>query len=43
MLTWWNVLCIVLHMHYKERRNACELRLYAIDDLRRLYQVTDET
>jgi hypothetical protein len=29
-------------MHRKEGRNACELGLYTTDDLRRLYQATND-
>lgn len=34
----WNILQVVLELHRKEGRNSAELRLYALDDLRRLYQ-----
>jgi len=35
LLTRWDVLRVVLDLHRKEGRNVHELRLYAIDDLRR--------
>lgn len=41
LLTRWDVLRVVLDLHRKEGRNVHELRLYAVDDLRRLYQSTE--
>lgn len=37
-----DVLRVVWDMRRKEGRNVCELELYTTDDLRRLYQTTND-
>lgn len=42
MMSWRDVLCVRRDMHRKEGRNAHELNLYTTDDLRQLYQQTND-
>ena len=42
LLRWRDVLRVLWDMHRKEGRNVRELELYTIDDLRRLYQSTND-
>lgn len=42
LMNWHDVLRVRWHMYRKEGRNFCELKLYTTDDLRRLYQATND-
>ncbi len=42
LMNWLDVLRVRLKMHRKEGRNTRELTLYTTDDLRRLYQGTND-
>lgn len=42
LMSWRDVLCVRRDMLRKEGRNACELELYTTDDLRQLYQRTND-
>jgi hypothetical protein len=42
LLSWRDVLRVRWNMHRKEGRNVRELGLYTTDDLRRLYQATND-
>jgi hypothetical protein len=42
LMGWRDVLRVRREMRRREGRNACELELYTTDDLRRLYQATNE-
>jgi hypothetical protein len=42
LMSWLDVLRVRRDMHRKEGRNARELELYTIDDLRQLYQATND-
>ena len=42
LMNWFDVVRVRLHMHRKEGRNVRELALYTTDDLRRLYQETND-
>lgn len=42
MMNWCDVLRMYWILHRKEGRNARELELYTTDDLRRLYQATND-
>jgi hypothetical protein len=42
LMNWFDVVRVRLDMHRKEGRNVRELALYTTDDLRRLYQGTND-
>lgn len=42
MMSWCGVLRVCWDMQHKEGRNVHELELYTTDDLRRLYQTTND-
>lgn len=42
LMSWIDVVRVRREMHRTEGRNACELGLYTADDLRRLYQGTND-
>lgn len=42
MMSWGDVLRVRWDMHREEGRNVRELELYTTDDLRRLYQTTND-
>jgi hypothetical protein len=42
LMSWGDVLRVWWHMHRHEGRNVRELELYTTDDLRRLYQATND-
>jgi hypothetical protein len=41
-MSWREALCVRGAMRRKKGRNVCELELYTTDDLRRLYQATND-
>jgi len=42
LMSWYDVLRVWWDMHRKEGRNVRELELYTTDELRRLYQATND-
>lgn len=42
LVTWLDVLRVLVDLHRNEGRNVQELKLYTTDDLRRLYQTMED-